>query len=95
MNIEPKGKVLAGECLMCGECAEVCPQANVTCGLELRADECAEEAFAADGEAGEPASSQRVRRILLARPIAVVWKALIVILVLWLMQVTRFLPLMG
>ena len=95
VNIEPKGKVLAGECLMCGECAEVCPQANITCGLELRADECAEEAFAADGEAGEPASSQRVRRILLARPIAVVWKALIVILVLWLMQVTRFLPLMG
>lgn len=91
VNIEPKGKVLAGECLMCGECAEVCPQANVTCGLELRADECAEE----DGEAGKPASSRRLRQLMFARPVAVVWKALIVILVLWLMQVTRFLPLMG
>lgn len=91
VSIEPKGKVLAGECLMCGECAEVCPQANVTCGLELRADECAEE----DREAGKPASSRRLRQIMFARPVAVVWKALIVILVLWLMQVTRFLPLMG
>ena len=92
VNIEPKGKILAGECIMCGECAEVCPQKNVTCGLELRADEL--PASDAASEASVP-RKRSAREIAFSRPVAVMWKALVVILVLWLMQVTRFLPLLG
>ena len=98
VGIEPKGRILAGECIMCGECAEVCPQKNVTCGLEVRADEVsAASAAAGNGKDARPVpwSFSRVRRVVFSRPIAVLWKALIMILVLWLMQVTRFLPLLG
>lgn len=96
VGIEPKGGVLAGECIMCGECAEVCPQKNVTCGLELRADELPSAAAApSDSASAEPLRKRSAREVLLSRPVAVLWKALIVILVLWLMQVTRFLPLLG
>lgn len=93
VSIEPKGNLLAGECIMCGECAEVCPQQNVTCGLEVRADEEPSATPSADAEAS--VAKRPLRSVLFSRPVAVMWKALIVILVLWLMQVTRFLPLMG
>ena len=98
VSVEPKGKVLAGECIMCGECADVCPQKNVTCGLEVRADESGKASVSGtNGEdALHAAKPQRsVREVLFSRPVAVLWKALIMILVLWLMQVTRFLPLLG
>ena len=164
VGVEPKGGLLAGECIMCGQCAEVCPQKNVTCGLELRADalvaaaaaaeakaasaktaegECAAKdaaaattaiptgvsaavgqtaaagAVAEASEAAEvaPAKSNAaqsnasasdapfslspapvpkpgVRAIIFARPVSVIWKAALVLLVLWLMQVTRFLPML-
>lgn len=95
VGIEPKGRLLAGECIMCGECAEVCPQKNVTCGLELRADEVPSISDAqSDAVSGSP-NKRSAREVLFSRPVAVLWKALIVILVLWLMQVTRFLPLLG
>ncbi len=138
VSIEPKGKLLAGECIMCNGCADVCPQKNVTCGLELRADQpeaalaaaeakaaqassgvtdaveatvgaaaTASAAFAATnsteapartGDAKTPESTPRkrsARELLFSRPVSVLWKAAIVLLVLWLMQVTRFLPLLG
>lgn len=93
VGIEPKGKILAGECIMCGECAEVCPQKNVTCGLEVRADELPTAPL--DSSAENRTRKRAAREVLFSRPVSVLWKALIVILVLWLMQVTRFLPLLG
>ncbi len=132
VNIEPKGKLLAGECIMCNGCADVCPQRNVTCGLELRADQLEEllstteaakpqaqpgaNASAAQpeaanvaapdaGEAARPAEGtpsakpqpqpRNLRALVFSRPVSVLWKAALVLLVLWLMQVTRFLPLLG
>ncbi len=138
VNIEPKGKLLAGECIMCNGCADVCPQKNVTCGLELRADqleellasteaakpqaqaganahaaqpEAANAATPVAGEAARPAEGaspvepapaakpqsqpHNLRVLIFSRPVSVLWKAALVLLVLWLMQVTRFLPLLG
>ncbi len=145
VSIEPKGRLLAGECIMCNGCADVCPQQNVTCGLELRADQLEELAAKAEAEAAvaggasgvdtigarvqpiaevsvangdapsaangaaelqpakspEPTSSAKaprpggLRGLLFSRPVSVLWKAALVLLVLWLMQVTRFLPLLG
>ncbi len=141
VSIEPKGRLLAGECIMCNGCADVCPQQNVTCGLELRADQLEElaakaeapvgrataeaagdgvepiaevsvangaEASAANGAAElqpakspDPTSSAKaprpggLRGLVFSRPVSVLWKASLVLLVLWLMQVTRFLPLLG
>lgn len=88
VDIEPKGGLLAGECVTCGRCAEVCPQQNVTCGLEVRADELPE---AAEGEAPKLTTAQ----LLLTRPVSVLWKAALFLLILWLMAVTRFLPTIG
>ena len=125
VSIEPKGGLLAGECIMCNGCADVCPQENVTCGLELRADQL--EALAAVGAgavsespaapkaaegvafgvpavpaktecAAAPENAPRkrsARELVFCRSVSVLWKAAIVLLVLWLMQVTRFLPLLG
>ncbi len=145
VSIEPKGRLLAGECVMCNGCADVCPQQNVTCGLELRADQLEELAAKAEAEAAvaggasgvdtigarvqpiaevsvangdetsaangaaelqpakspEPTSSAKaprpggLRGLVFSRPVSVLWKAALVLLVLWLMQVTRFLPLLG
>ncbi len=121
VGVEPKGGLLAGECIMCGECSEVCPQKNVTCGLELRADalmaaaDAAEEKAAVAAEAAAPAKAENakaaqpaaaqpaepspakkgLRAFLFSRPVSVIWKAALVLLVLWLMQVTRFLPMLG
>ncbi len=141
VSIEPKGRLLAGECIMCNGCADVCPQQNVTCGLELRADQLEELAAKAEAAVGratgeasgagvqpiaevsvangdgtsaangaaelqpakspEPTSSAKaprpggLRGLLFSRPVSVLWKAALVLLVLWLMQVTRFLPLLG
>ncbi len=133
VSIEPKGRLLAGECIMCNGCADVCPQQNVTCGLELRADQLEELAAKAEAEASvaggassvdtagaeasagntaasadlqpakspDPTSSAKaprpggLRALLFSRPVSVLWKAALVLLVLWLMQVTRFLPLLG
>ncbi len=141
VSIEPKGRLLAGECIMCNGCADVCPQQNVTCGLELRADQLEELAAKAEAPVGrataeaagdgvepiaevsvangaetsaangaaelqpakspDPTSSAKaprpggLRALLFSRPVSVLWKAALVLLVLWLMQVTRFLPLLG
>ncbi len=141
VSIEPKGRLLAGECIMCNGCADVCPQQNVTCGLELRADQLEELAAKAEAAVGratgeasgagaqpiaevsvangaetpaangaaelQPAKSPDptrsakaprpggLRALLFSRPASVLWKAALVLLVLWLMQVTRFLPLLG
>ncbi len=144
VSIEPKGRLLAGECIMCNGCADVCPQQNVTCGLELRADRLEELVAKAEAEAAvdgvaaaeasgagvqpiaevsvangdgtsaangaaelqpakspEPTSSAKaprpggLRGLVFSRPVSVLWKAALVLLVLWLMQVTRFLPLLG
>ncbi len=148
VSIEPKGRLLAGECIMCNGCADVCPQQNVTCGLELRADQLEELAAKAEAAVGRAtgeasgagaqpiaevsvanvaaqptakvsagntaasanpqpvkspdptsfAKSSRpggLRALLFSRPVSVLWKAALVLLVLWLMQVTRFLPLLG
>lgn len=110
VGVEPKGGLLAGECIMCGQCAEVCPQKNVTCGLELRADALVaaevapakSDAAQSNASASEASSSPApalapkpgVRAIIFARPVSVIWKAALVLLVLWLMQVTRFLPML-
>ena len=39
VGVEPKGGLLAGECVACGRCAETCPAGNVTCGLAGAPDE--------------------------------------------------------
>ena len=129
VSIEPKGRLLAGECIMCNSCADVCPQKNVTCGLELRADQLEELVAAAEANAAPAPSAaakaaegatpaapgpteatakpegaaapqttphkRSPRELLFCRPVSVLWKAALVLLVLWLMQITRFLPMLG
>lgn len=104
VSIEPTGRVLAGECIMCGRCAEVCPAHNVTCGLEVRADELARRAGAdkkfdgtTDEEGHIPVEQEherlrRVHELLLSRPVSVLWKVALFLLVLWLMHATRYIP---
>lgn len=82
VDMEPKQKVLAGECIECGRCAQACPVHNVTLGLELREDELEQ-----DGKA-----RQGLRAVLCSRPVSALIKAVVFLLVLWLMGVTRYLP---
>lgn len=84
VNIEPKGGVLAGECLSCGRCAQVCPVSNVVLGLEVRADQQEQDP--------QPRGFSRVRRVLASRPVAALIKAGLLLVLLWLMKATRFLP---
>ncbi len=110
MTIEPKQKILAGECIDCGQCAEVCPVHNVTLGLELRHEElkALEEAQVpqSDGKSSEVSSSgdetprntaTQVSRInprvlMTSRPVAALWKAVLMLFILWIMGATRYLP---
>lgn len=82
VDIEPKQKLLAGECIECGECAEGCPVQNITLGLEVRAEELKEM----------DAPSKNLRVLLTSRPVSVLWKALLFLLILWLAGATRYLP---
>lgn len=79
VGVEPAYKVIAGECISCGECAEVCPAHNVVLGLEPRAD-------------AKPSASLRLRALLLSRPVTAVAKAVLLVALLWLMNSVRFLP---
>ena len=104
VNIEPKGRLLAGECLMCGRCADGCPVHNVTCGLEARSDELARRAGAdvkfegeqdAEGHEAVHTAHEKARRLhefLTSRSVSVLWKAVLFLAVLWLMHATKYLP---
>ena len=76
---EPKQKALAGECVACGRCADSCPVGNVTCGIELRVDAGAEKRGG-------------LRDVATSRVVSVLWKAVLLLALLWLMEATRFLP---
>ncbi len=76
---EPKQKALAGECVACGRCADSCPVGNVTCGIEVRAD------------AG-PEKRGGLRDVATSRVVSVLWKAMLLLVLLWLFEATRFLP---
>ncbi len=74
MGIEPKDKLLAGECVACGRCAEVCPAGNVACGLTGKPDE------------------QGRRHERTPRWLAPLLKAALLLVLLWLLDLLRYLP---
>ncbi len=82
VNIEPKGKPIAGECLMCGRCAEVCPRNNVVRGVEVREDQKSSDAH----------GIRKAWQLVSSRPVAVIIIAVVMLAMLWLMHATRFLP---
>lgn len=78
VGAEPSGGVLAGECLMCGRCAQACPADNVTEGMQPRPGD----------REGRPGPLD----VALSHCVAVLWKALVLIAVLWALGATRYLP---
>lgn len=74
-------RVIAGECVACGRCADSCPVGNVTCGIELRAD-------------AAPEKRGGLRDLATSRVVSVLWKAVLLLALLWLLKATRFLPML-
>lgn len=95
VNINPKNLHVAGECIQCGNCIEVCPADNIKANLENVMKEKGGETEAASADAatdGSPAKHRFSARDLLTRPWFVLVLAVLMVLIFWFLGIARFLP---